>query len=112
VAAKTIEDALYDYVSDCLAWDESPEDYIVLLRLMESKRTRNFEDILKTTITFIKRHGDKLASVSDDGIKAVFEKRAKAAREFKTKYLGGMPKAAAKKAPAAKVATEKREGKP
>ena len=107
MATKTIEDALYDYVSDCLAWDESPEDYIVLLRLMESKRKQNFEDILKTTVTFIKRHGDKLANISDDGIKAVFEKRAEAAREFKSKYLGGTPKAAAKRMPTPKVATIK-----
>jgi hypothetical protein len=107
MATKTIEDALYDYVSDCLAWNDDPSDYIVMLRLME--RSRNFEDILKTTVTFIKRHGDKLAGISDDGIKAVFEKRAEAARNFRKDYLSGMPKAAAKKRPTPKVATVKEE---
>ena len=102
MATKTIEDALYDYVSDCLAWSDDPAPYVAMLRLMQ--QSRNFEDILKTTVTFIKRHGDKLANISDDGIKAVFEKRAEAAREFKTKYLRGTPKAAAKKRPTPKVA--------
>ncbi len=106
MATKTIEDALYDYVSDCLAWNEDPAPYITILRL--AQKSRNFEAILKTTVTFMKRHGDKLNGISDDGIKAVFEKRAEASRELE-RFLSKrtIPKVAAKKLPTPKVATVK-----
>lgn len=103
---KSIEDALYDYVSDCLAWNEDPTPYIAMLRLVQ--QSRNFEDILKTTITFVKRHGDKLPGITDDGIKAVFEKRAEASRELdRLLSKRAAPRAAAKKLPTPKVATVK-----
>ena len=109
MATKTIEGALHDYVGDCLAWDDNAEDYISLLRLMQ--RSRNFEGILKATVTFMKRHGDKLASISDDGIKAVFVERAESQRQTAALLaeIRRKPRAAAKKAPAAKVATVKKE---
>jgi hypothetical protein len=103
---KTIEDALHDYVGDCLALDDAPSDYITLLRLMQ--RSRNFEDILKTTVTFMKRHGDKLASISDDGIKAVFVERAESQRKTAALLaeIRRKPRAAAKKLSSPKAATE------
>lgn len=89
-----------NYFSDCLAWNEDPEFYIALLRKMEEKRKRNFEDILKYTVTFIKRHGDKLSQLTDDEIRAtVLELRAKFEELNK-------PKATAKKAVAKKLATK------
>lgn len=106
MATKTIESALYDYVGDCLAWHDNAEDYVIMLRLMQ--RSRNFEDILKTTVTFMKRHGDKLASISDDGIKAVFAERAESQRktaEMLAEMRKAPPRAAAKR-PANKVATK------
>jgi len=111
MATKKIEDALYDYVGDCLAWNDDPSDYITLLRLMEFKHKRNFEDILKTTITFMKRHGDKLATISDDGIREVFEKRAESQRktvEMLAEMRKAPPRAAAKR-PAMKVAAVKED---
>lgn len=56
------KEAYRNYISDCLAWEDDPEFYIHLVRKMAMKR--NFEDILKTTITFMKRHEDKLGELT------------------------------------------------
>ena len=72
--AKTLKDKsieVYEnYIRDCLSWDEDPQFYISLLRGMKS-HPNNFEDILKTTITFMKRHGDKLDQLTDEELAVI-----------------------------------------
>jgi hypothetical protein len=66
---KSIE-AYENYIRDCLSWDEDPQFYISLVRGMKS-HPNNFEDILKTTITFVKRHSDKLDQLTDEELAAI-----------------------------------------
>ena len=71
---KTLKDKsieVYEnYIRDCLSWDEDPQFYISLLRGMKS-HPNNIEDILKLTITFVKRHSDKLDQLTDEELAAI-----------------------------------------
>ena len=71
---KTLKDKsieVYEnYIRDCLAWEDDPQFYIALLREMKN-HPNNFEDLLKLTITFIKRHGDKLDELTDEELAAI-----------------------------------------
>jgi hypothetical protein len=101
--AKTLKDKsieVYEnYIRDCLSWDEDPQFYISLLRQMKS-HPNNFEDILKYTITFMKRHSDKLDELTDEELAAIHLQVRE--RFNKPKQLK-----AARKRPADKVATVK-----
>ena len=72
--AKTLKDksieAYENYIRDCLSWEEDPQFYISLVRQMKS-HPNNFEDILKYTITFMKRHSDKLDELTDEELAAI-----------------------------------------
>jgi hypothetical protein len=72
--AKTLKDksieAYENYIRDCLSWEEDPQFYISLVREMKN-HPNNFEDILKLTITFMKRHSDKLDELTDEELAAI-----------------------------------------
>jgi hypothetical protein len=72
--AKTLKDKsieVYEnYIRDCLSWEEDPQFYISLVRGMKN-HPNNFEDILKFTITFMKRHSDKLDQLTDEELTAI-----------------------------------------
>lgn len=71
---KTLKDkskeAYKNYITDCLAWSEDPQLYIPFLRYLQ-RQPNNFENILKTTITFMKRHADKLEELTDEELSAI-----------------------------------------
>lgn len=101
--AKTLKDksieAYENYIRDCLSWEEDPQFYISLVRGMKN-HPNNFEDILKYTITFMKRHSDKLDELTDEELADIhLELREKFNRPRETR--------AARKRPADKVATIK-----
>ena len=102
---KTLKDKsieVYEnYIRDCLSWDEDPQFYISLLRQMKS-HPNNFEDILKTTITFVKRHADKLDELTDDELAAIH-------LGLREKFTKPKQKAVLMKRPADKIATIKDE---
>ena len=96
-------EAYENYIRDCLAWQDDPADYISLIRMMEFKRKQNFEDVLKTTITFIKRHGEKLQELTDAELTAIHE----GVLEKFTKLEEERNKPAQKRAASKKIATIK-----
>ena len=72
--AKTLKDksveAYKNYITDCLAWSEDPQLYIPFLRYLQ-RQPNNFENILKLSITFMKRHADKLEELTDEELSAI-----------------------------------------
>lgn len=72
--AKTLKDKSKEvyktYIMDCLAWNDDPQLYIQFLRYLQGENN-NFENILKLTITFMKRHADKLEELTDDEMSAI-----------------------------------------
>ena len=103
--AKTLKDksieAYENYIRDCLSWDEDPQFYIALVRTMK-EQPNNFEDILKFTITFVKRHADKLDELTDDELAAIH-------LGLREKFTKPKQKAVLMKRPADKVATAKED---
>ena len=103
--AKTLKDksieAYENYIRDCLAWNHDPQFYIALVRTMK-EQPNNFEDLLKLTITFMKRHTDKLDELTDDELAAIH-------LGLREKFTKPKQKAVLMKRPADKVATIKEE---
>ena len=103
--SKTLKDKsieVYEnYIRDCLAWEEDPQFYIALVRTMK-EQPNNFEDILKFTITFVKRHADKLDELTDDELAAIH-------LGLREKFTKPKQKAVLMKRPADKVATAKED---
>jgi hypothetical protein len=102
---KTLKDKSIEvyknYIRDCLSWEEDPQFYISLLRQMKS-HPNNFEDILKTTITFVKRHADKLDELTDEELAVIH-------LQVREKFNRPREVRAASKRPSDKVATIKEE---
>lgn len=87
------------YIMDCLAWNEDPQLYIQFLRYLQ-RQPNNFENILKLSITFMKRHADKLEELTDEELSAIhmevreyFNRPKEPLKPFRKP----MPKAASKK---------------
>jgi len=101
--SKTLKDKsieVYEnYIRDCLAWNHDPQFYIALVRTMK-EQPNNFEDLLKLTITFMKRHSDKLDELTDDELAAIH-------LQVREKFKKPKKKAVLMKHPVAKVATKK-----
>jgi hypothetical protein len=103
--SKTLKDKsieVYEnYIRDCLAWEDDPEFYIALVRKMKDS-PNNFEDILKFTITFMKRHDDKLDELTDDELRDIHLK-------LREKFNKPKSPRTMQKRPREKVATIKEE---
>jgi hypothetical protein len=66
------------------------------------EKVSNFDSILKTTITFMKRHDDKLRELTDEELAAIH-------LQVREKFNRPREVRAARKRPADKVATIKEE---
>ena len=93
---KTLKDksveAYSSYIRDCLAWSEDPQLFIPFLRYLQQE-PNNFQNILKVTITFMKRHADKLEELTDEELSAIHMEL----RRYMTEPKKPLRKAATKK---------------